>query len=299
MKRSFRSVLVERSLKVLGVIKRHTHEKVNKRKIEKIMKKGKYVYRLPFVKFFKNIKLLVLDDMIYYVINQDKATNPHKIMYFHGGAYLDQPLLFHWRFIDRIAKRTNAEIWVPIYPKIPLFTAQEAYERLIKLYQLLLSTYPDNDIIFVGDSSGGGLVLGLAQKLKVLNLKQPRDLIMISPWLDISMTNPLIQEIEPYDQMLNSNGLKVCGDYWRGEYDAKDPYVSPLYGEITGLGKITIFIGTYDILYADALGLLEKAKKENIEINFYAYEHMPHDFPLFPVPEVQEALDIIVNIINN
>lgn len=299
MRRSFRGVLIERALKILGVVKRTTHERANRRKIRQIMKKGKYLYQLPFSKFFKNIKLAVLDDMIYYIINQDQAKNPNKVIYFHGGAYLNQPLLFHWRFIQKIAKNTNTEIWVPIYPKIPLYTAKEAYERLIKLYQLLISTYPNNEIILIGDSSGGGLVLGLAQKLKNFNLKQPRDLIMISPWLDISMTNPLIKDLEPYDQMLNPNGLKVCGDYWRGEYDAKDPFVSPLYGELTGLGKITIFIGTYDILYADALSLLDRAKREGINIDFYPYEYMPHDFPLFPVPEVQEALDTIIRIVNN
>jgi acetyl esterase/lipase len=39
----------------------------------------------------------------------------------------------------------------------------------------------------MGDSSGGGMALALAQKARDAGLQQPRDLVLLSPWLDVTM----------------------------------------------------------------------------------------------------------------
>jgi len=54
---------------------------------------------------------------------------------------------------------------------------------------------PD-DLIMMGDSAGGGFALALAQKLKNESIDQPAQIILLSPWLDITLTNPDIKEID-------------------------------------------------------------------------------------------------------
>ena len=55
----------------------------------------------------------------------------------------------------------------------------------------------------MGDSAGGGLALGLEETLSLNNKQLPAKTILISPWLDTSMTNPKIDEIQPRDKVLN------------------------------------------------------------------------------------------------
>lgn len=55
------------------------------------------------------------------------------------------------------------------------------------------------DLILMGDSAGGGFVLALAQFMKQEEVPQPSQLILLSPWLDLSLSNPNIKEIDPSD----------------------------------------------------------------------------------------------------
>lgn len=41
----------------------------------------------------------------------------------------------------------------------------------------------------MGDSAGGGLSLAMCQYAGEKNIEQPHKLILISPWLDISLEN--------------------------------------------------------------------------------------------------------------
>src|SRR3712207_7656426 len=45
-------------------------------------------------------------------------------------------------------------------------------------------------VTLAGDSAGGGLALGLAQTLRDQGLPQPRRLLLVSPWLDLTLGNP-------------------------------------------------------------------------------------------------------------
>jgi acetyl esterase/lipase len=297
MRRSISSILVEKIISnALGkqVI---TDELAYKKTIQEMLQQVEVPYELNYKRFKVDVKKEVIDGMDYYILNSDNRENRNKIMYFHGGAYLDQPIWPHWKFLNKIASNSKTEIWVPIYPKIPFHNADYAYKSLIELYKIFIESVKDGEIIFMGDSSGGGLVLGMAQQLKDRQVKQPAELIMISPWLDVSMTSPYIKEFEEKDAMLRSKGLRVCGEFWAGDKDAKDPTVSPLYGEIKGLGRMTVFIGTYDILYPDSYNLFKKAESQQITVDFNEKEYMGHVYPLWPIYEAKEVIQKIENIV--
>ncbi|WP_284386169.1 alpha/beta hydrolase, partial [Bacillus safensis] len=66
-----------------------------------------------------------------------------------------------------------------------------------------------------------------------------------------------------------------------------------------GLGKITHFIGTHDILYPDALKLDEKLTEQGIDMKTFVYPEMLHVFVVMPIPEAQDAQEKIIQIINS
>lgn len=297
MKRSISSILIERLIALTPTKRKLTNVEVFAKEIQDMLEKGEEPYQLKYRRFSVDVKKDIFKGMDYYILNSMHRENKNKIMYFHGGAYISQPVSLHWRLLNAIAKDTKTEIWVPIYPKIPYYNAGDVYQLITELYIRFSNTIQTGKIILMGDSAGGGLVLGLAQRLRDMPVKQPGELIMISPWLDLTMSAPDIMKIEPKDVMLGSNGLRICGELWAGDQDVTDKWISPLYGELNGLGKMTVFTGTHDILNCDAHNLKIKANEQNTIIDFNEKECLGHVYPLLPIGEAQEAIQKIENIV--
>src|SRR5690606_39067597 len=83
--------------------------------------------------------------------------------------------------------------------------------------------------------------------------RRPVDgILLFSPWLDVTLTNPGIARLERRDPMLSRPMLVQAGRWWAGGRDTRDPLVSPLHGDLTGLPPVTTYIGGRDILLPDA-----------------------------------------------
>ena len=128
---------------------------------------------------------------------------------------------------------------------------------------------------------------------------QPDELILIAPWMDVSMDNKDIADYEPVDPMLDIYGAKEIGKMWAGDKDVHDPMVSPIYGTFENLGRMTIFIGTRDMLCPDCLKFSDILTEQGIDHTIVVEEGLDHPFPLFPIPEAKKAQQIMIDIINN
>ena len=216
------------------------------------------------------------------------------VIYLHGGIYVNEIRLPHINFCDKLAKKVNACVFAPIYPLAPNHTYKETYEIVEKLYRHLLTV--NKPIIIMGDSAGGGLSAAFAEYLAVIDLPQPENLILISPWIDVSMSGDY-DEVE-FDPMLGVDGAREMGKVWAGELDPKDYKVSPLFGEVDKLPKTTLFVGTHEILYPDVVKFYNKLKDNGVEVELNVGEGMNHVYPIYPlVPESKEAFKHIVEII--
>lgn len=106
------------------------------------------------------------------------------ILYIHGGAFITGLTKYDWGFIEKLVDESQATVIVPDYPLAPEANFENVYQYLDALNDTLLSDYPNEKITFLGNSAGGGLVLGFAQKLRNENRPQPSRIILVSPWLD-------------------------------------------------------------------------------------------------------------------
>ncbi len=133
-----------------------------------------------------------------------------------------------------------------------------------------------NELIIMGDSAGGGLSLALLEKISQEDIKMPKKTILISPWLDVRMDNPKIEQVKEQDKKLNKEALKIAGLAY-AESDGIDSYlVNPIDGDLSKINNLTIFTGTKDILNPDVYKLKEKAEKNNINIDINEYQDAGH-----------------------
>lgn len=228
------------------------------------------------------------------VLFNDVEDAEYSVIYIHGGAYVNEIMSVHITFCDNLAKKANACVFAPIYPLAPNHTYEETYEIVEGLYRHLLTI--DRPIIVMGDSAGGGFSAAFCEYLAANDMPQPKNLILISPWVDISMSGDYDVEFDP---MLGVDGLREVGKFWAGNLDTKDYRLSPLFGDVSKLPKTTLFVGTHEILYSDVVSFYNKLEENGIDAELNIGEEMDHVYPVYPqiIPEAKEALKHIVETI--
>lgn len=199
------------------------------------------------------------------------------ILYFHGGAYVAEATTLHWDFLEKLANDTKSTIVMPDYPLTPKYTYKDVFNMVEPLYKEIISKVDAKNLVMMGDSAGGGITLALAEKISQNNIQLPSKTILISPWLDVTLTNEKIKEVQKNDRDLNKEKLLIAGiSYARDEEGMKSYLVNPINGPLSKLKNVIIYTGTYDILNPDTHLLQEKAKKEGIDIQIKEYEQAPH-----------------------
>ncbi|WP_405304975.1 alpha/beta hydrolase fold domain-containing protein [Methanobrevibacter sp.] len=206
------------------------------------------------------------------------------VLYIHGGAYVLEINYQHLLYCLLLSRKLDAYVLAPVYPLAPNHKADETYEMITELYEMLM---PRGNLTLMGDSAGGGFIHSFCQYLKTVNLPQPQRIITFSPWVDLSMSNP------PYDSendpILGEIGLKEIGKSWAGDLGTQDWKVSPLFGDNTNLADTLIFAGENEIFYSDIKRFAENLKKDGVDVRLITGSGLFHIYPLFPIPEAKEA----------
>ncbi|MCI8637405.1 MAG: alpha/beta hydrolase [Clostridia bacterium] len=229
----------------------------------------------------KNCKITTEQFMgrnIFIITPKNKEKTSIKILYFHGGSYVAEATRKHWEFVEKLANDTGATVILPDYPLTPKYTYKDVFKMVVPLYKEIIEKVDTKNLILMGDSAGAGLGLALEEKIGQENLEMPTKTILISPWLDVRLTNPKIDEVQKNDKYLNKDTLKIAGIAYAGEDGIDNYLVNPIDGELSKLKNIIILTGTYDILNPDVHKLKEKAEKENVgnEITIKEYEQANH-----------------------
>ncbi len=223
--------------------------------------------------------------------------NDRAVIYVHGGNYLHRPALYEWKFVDTIARKTRAEVFMPMYPLAPVHSHADAHASMEAVYRRVVSEYGARNVTLMGIGSGGGLAVSFAQRIGTLGMEQPSHLILISPWVDITLGNPLVDEYETNDPLLAAYGMRKAGVLWSRGVEDIDPMVSPINGEVRNLRNVMVFVGTRELLYPDAKLLYDRIAATGIHAELHEGRGLNHNFPLYPTPEATRAIETIVSAV--
>ena len=229
-----------------------------------------------------------------WTIEPVKNMSDKVVLYLHGGSYMYNFVTPHWLFISNIVDQLKVRVIAPDYPLTPEYNVTDVFDMMIKLYKQILKTVDPKNISIIGDSAGGGMTLALAQLLQEKGLPQPSQLILLSPCVDLTLTNPEIIEVDKDDPILNIESILHAGDLYAGPLDKKNYLVSPIYGNLEGLAPISLYVGTHDLLVADCRKLNCMAKTLGIPFTYREYEGLFHVGMLYPTPEANEIRKTII-----
>lgn len=227
-----------------------------------------------------------------------EESSEYVVIYCHGGASVYGPTDLHWNSIAQIVKQTNIKAFLVDYPKAPEHQITEINENIDAIYDDILTKYSSKNIILLGDSIGGMLLILLVQRLIKNTKPLPKSIILLSPVLDASMTNPAIEKIDELDIMLSRKGVLSAKTMCAGNISLQSDEISPIYGSFKNFIPTYLFTATHDIMYPDTELFIQKLRAENIPIHVYEGEGMPHIWAFLPVmSEAKKALNQMIDIL--
>jgi triacylglycerol lipase len=205
----------------------------------------------------------------------------------HGGAYVGKATIFHWWTYTDIARQTGATVVVPDYTLSPAGTAETEVPRMADFISQMSTEHGAENVSVLGDSSGGGLALLATQELVHRHSMTPGHLVLLAPWLDVSMSDPRSAQID--DPLLNVASLAKYGKLWAGDLATDDPLASPLFGSLDDLPPTVVYSSSRDMITVDTLRLRDRALAEDIpNVTVRLANGEMHDWVIYaPLPDAQ------------
>jgi acetyl esterase/lipase len=228
------------------------------------------------------------DGIRVWVTRPRRATPALRVVYFHGGGYVHPLTKDYWRLVRALTSKADelpVEVVLPAYPLAPDATIDSVLPKLTTLVRSLASD--GLPTVLMGDSAGGALALVVAGQLRDLgsDVRPPERLVLLSPWLDATLDERQVEDLESSDPMLAESGLRAAGRWWAGERDPADPLVSPVNAGLRGLPTTEVFIGQHDILRPAVDDLADHAERDGLDLRVHETTAMFHVWMTRAIPE--------------
>ena len=208
--------------------------------------------------------------------NQQKA-----MLYFHGGMYVTGSPQSHRPHVYKFVKGSGVNALVFDYRLAPEHPFPAALDDAVMAYRYLWDQgFEPQNIVFAGDSAGAGLCLAALLAIKDKGLELPAAAAVLSPWTDLARTGE--SYVTNVEKCLSPKGSSEnASEFYAGNNDKKNPFISPLYGNLAGLPPLHISAGSNEILRDDSIRFAQKAKDAGVEVTLLIGEGMCHCYPAF------------------
>lgn len=198
----------------------------------------------------------------------------------HGGGYA-----FYVRSYDnliaRFALATKARTFALDYRLTPEHPFPAQLQDALAAYEwLLLQRTAPQGLLIAGDSAGGNLALALLLALRDRSLPMPRLTICLSPWVDLSNSDPSMVRNARFD-WVERRMPEQWAEWFCNGMDPTQPQFSPLHAQLHGLSPMYIQAGGAELIIDSILAFARRAKDHGAEVQLEVWPTMIHDFQAF------------------
>jgi acetyl esterase/lipase len=197
------------------------------------------------------------------------------VFHLHGGGFRNGVPEMEAPYADRLMRATQVEVVLPEYGLASEHPFPVGLNDAWAALQDYAAQQPELPLIVSGQSAGGGLAASLAVLAAQHGLK-PAGLVLIAPWLDLTVTAPSYETNRASDPMFSAeSAARAAGLYLQGT-DARHPLASPLFAPAAGLPPTFIAVGAGEVLYDDAVRFHERLDEAGVASELLAIDGMEH-----------------------
>jgi acetyl esterase/lipase len=227
-------------------------------------------------------------------ITVDGVEPRHVVLYFHGGVYVMGDAALAADLASQVGRRTEAKVISVDYRLAPEAPYPAAVDDALAAYRALLeSEVAPSDILFAGESAGGGLAIATLVNARDRGLPLPAAALVMSPYVDLTLAGSTMETRHNDDPLLSRAALEArVPDYTSGQ-DAALGLISPVFADLSGLPPVLIQAGTHEVLLDDAIRLARQAATYDVAVTLDITPGVPHVFQAYyPIlDEATAALD--------
>jgi acetyl esterase/lipase len=218
----------------------------------------------------------------------------HVVLYFHGGVYVLGDAFQAAALASQVGRRVRARVISVDYRLAPEHPFPAAVDDALAAYAALLhnGTAP-SDIVFAGESAGGGLAVATLVNARDHGLPLPAAAFVMSPYADLTLAGKTLETKREVDPLMSRENLQSrVTDYTAGQ-DAALGLISPIFADLSGLPPLIIQVGSHEVLLDDAVRLARQAATADVEVMLDITPGVPHVFQTFSpiLDEGAAALD--------
>jgi monoterpene epsilon-lactone hydrolase len=230
------------------------------------------------------------------------ARSDRVVLHFPGGAYVARLPNMERALLARLCTAANARARLVFYRLAPEHPFPAGHEDCLGAYRQLLELgIGPERIVLSGISAGGGMALGVLLALRDQGVALPAGAVLMSPLADLTDPRDGSRRANATrDPVLSERrGVEMRAMYVGGD-SAKmlHPYVSPVFGDYSGLPPLFFQVGSTEILLDDSRRCAERARAAGVRAECEVWTAMPHGWQGLPFgPESQRAIELCADFV--
>ena len=215
------------------------------------------------------------------------------VLYIHGGGYVHGGVEAYRGLTGRIATSLKARVLTPAYRQAPDFPFPTPIEDVFSAYRSLLdSGINAKNLVLVGDSAGGAMVVTMMRKARDAGIPLPAAAVAISPWPDLTHSGFSATTREGSDPICSVDFLNLLAREFLAGERPTHPDASPVYANVQGLAPTLIQIGENEVMLSGAIQLASNLGEARVRTSLEVWPGMFHVWHLLAgtLPEADQAL---------
>jgi acetyl esterase/lipase len=219
------------------------------------------------------------------------------LLYLHGGGFVFGLSPQHLQMGAYLAQKMGVRILMVDYRLAPQYPFPAALEDCTIAYNWLLKQHISSQrIVIAGDSAGGNLTITLLIKLCGEAKPLPAAAACLSPVTDMTNRDKAYQAFK--DPLLPPKAIKRYTRSYLGKNDARNPLISPVYGNLRGFPPLMLHAGEDEILREDAIRIASLAESAGVDVHLEIFARMWHVWQLnLSLPQATQSLGEIADFL--
>lgn len=164
--------------------------------------------------------------------------------------------------------------WAVDYRMPPLHPYPAALDDCLAVYRKALDERHPQDIFVAGASAGGNLAPALLLRAKDEGLAMPAALVLLTPEVDLTESGDTFRTLLGIDSVLGS--LMSTNLLYADGHDLAHPYLSPLFGDLSGFPPTYLQSGTRDLFLSNTVRMHRRLRAAGVDADLHIGEAMPH-----------------------
>jgi acetyl esterase/lipase len=232
--------------------------------------------------------------------SEPKASEGHQaatrvLLHVHGGAFVSTGVEHYIPYAAHLSRALRARVVVFGYRLAPEHRYPAALDDTLAVYRAVLDAgTPPDRIAIGGDSCGGGIGIALLLRLRAAGLPLPAAFVGLTGWYDLEMTGDSARHPRGVDPYVDPEWIRARGrDYAGPNGNVRDPLLSPIHADLSGLPPMFLSCGEIDITRDDSTRLAARAGRDGVAVTLEVNPEMIHGFHGLAaiIPEGRAALE--------